>query len=481
MQKRSPTPKNAKAGGYHVRADGTTVFKKKNIPSKSKGEKENHFRPPQQVNKTKKKVSYRSKLERNKQIVLADSDAKSGLDLFCYTKCDNTSPLQVKRARGLVFKGDSLILKTFPYTDEYSLGDMEAMTRFVKPIFNDPELLKETRFFRSYEGSLVRVFCFGGGWYLSTHRKLDAFKSKWSSSASFGQMFIDALREEYWLHGQSDEQVKDFFFSKLDPLKSYMFLVLPNKENRVVCKAPEKPTVYHVGTYENFPSDVFSLDEEIIIPHPEEYNFQTFEELENEMRKVDPDEYQGIIIFGAKRQLIKILEPRYFYLFDLRGNEQSIKFRYLQIRSDGDKWKDFGELYPEHIPDFKDYDQALENIARDIYTAYVRRYIKKEKIVVPQEEFQVMKKCQQWYQENTKKNKVSLKTVTEAMEYENPTSLNRMIKRLKLEERQSTREEITGSVGAEETEEIEITLEENEPVPILSLDDYPVLGQSPGG
>jgi hypothetical protein len=438
QQQKTPVNKKniSRNGNYFIRNNGTS------FPAKNRNmtDKDIHYRPVDPNKPKDKKISYRSKLEKNNKIVLADKDVESGLDLFCYTKCDNSSPLQVKRARGLVFHGNELVLKTFPYTDEYSVNDQESIKLIIKPIFEDPELLKNTRFFKSYEGSLVRVFNFKGKWYVTTHRKLDAFKSKWASTVSFGEIFLEGLKEIFSQQDETREEVFDKFFKRLDPSKSYMFLVLSNEQNRIVCDASTVPTVYHVGTYENFPSKVFSLDEDVGIPKPEEFKFTTLDEMIKEIEDMSPSKNQGIIIFSTTFQQIKILNSEYFYLFNLRGNEPSIKFRYLQIRTDFDRCKDFCSLYSTHDSDFKNYESILEKISKDIYNAYVKRYIKKEKVVVPTEEFQVMRKCQAWYFEDPRKNKVTDKIILEALDYENPICLNKMIKRLLLEEKKTKKD-----------------------------------------
>ena len=41
-------------------------------------------------------------------------------------------------------------------------------------------------FFNSYEGTLIRMFNFDDKWYVTTHRKLDAFRSKWAGKTSYG-------------------------------------------------------------------------------------------------------------------------------------------------------------------------------------------------------------------------------------------------------------------------------------------------------
>ena len=37
------------------------------------------------------------------------------------------------------------------------------------------------------------------------------------------------------------------FINSLDQSKQYMFLILNNYDNRIVCQAPENPVTYHVG------------------------------------------------------------------------------------------------------------------------------------------------------------------------------------------------------------------------------------------
>ena len=53
------------------------------------------------------------------KIRLVDSDEETGLDLFCYNRCFNDEDNFVKQCRGLVYHGDTLVLKAFSYTDEY--------------------------------------------------------------------------------------------------------------------------------------------------------------------------------------------------------------------------------------------------------------------------------------------------------------------------------------------------------------------------
>src|SRR3989344_6298936 len=124
-----------------------------------------------------------------KLVSVADSDEKHNLQMYCYLKCSNTDSDLLKQCRGVVFNDKTLVMKAFPYTVDYNHTELslieETMVDFSK-----------FSFFDSYEGTLLRVFNFNGTWFLSTHRKLNAFRSKWSSKESYGTLFVKALDAE---------------------------------------------------------------------------------------------------------------------------------------------------------------------------------------------------------------------------------------------------------------------------------------------
>ncbi|NDG32425.1 hypothetical protein EB118_20415, partial [bacterium] len=58
---------------------------------------------------------------------------------------------------------------------------------------NIVSIFDKCSFYDSYEGALIRMFYYKNKWYLSTNRKLDAYRSKWASKESFGSYFFKAL------------------------------------------------------------------------------------------------------------------------------------------------------------------------------------------------------------------------------------------------------------------------------------------------
>ena len=208
-----------------------------------------------------------------------DSD-DNGLDLFSYINCKNSDPDFIKKCHGVVFKDDKLILNSFPYTTEYTFQNNK--TEIIEKIEED---FDKCVFYDAYEACLIRIFYFNNKWYISTNKKLNALKSNWSSKKSFGMFFIDALIYNM----ETNNEFRNILFSKekiiceknildvfcesmLDKNNQYMFLLLNNYENRIVCDPPENPTFYHVGTFINGELNM-EKDDSLPISFPERLKF----------------------------------------------------------------------------------------------------------------------------------------------------------------------------------------------------------------
>lgn len=359
------------------------------------------------------------------QIRLTDVDETTNLEQFCYVDCNNDSPAELKNCRGVVFDGENLVLQAFPYTTEYTTDSSELKDIDVS----------QYRFFDAYEGALLRIFNHYGKWFLTTHRKLNAFKSRWASKESYGLHFKRALGAEMFRNNNLKAALKrspniiQNLYDILNSSKQYMFLVLNNKDNRIVCLPPENPQLYHVGTFVNGKLD---LDEKIPISKPTEHKFKNLEELQQYVNNIDYTQLQGVIGFGPNNSQLKVFHPEYSRLFKLRGNEPSVRFRYLQVRLDEKTTDQLYELYPEFSEDFDYYEYALSEIAKFIYHSYVQRYIHKAYVNVPQNEYRVMRMCHEWHCQDRPNNKISLDKVVEIMDQQSPTSLNHMIRRWRL-------------------------------------------------
>lgn len=372
----------------------------------------------------------RSNIEKlSNNIYISDSDDK--LEMFCYVNCCDTDSDIIKESRGVVFNGNDIVMKAFPYTIEVSHTDTAAISANITNF-------SEWNFYESHEGALIRMFNFNGKWYVSTHRKLNAFRSKWSSRESFGASFKNAL----WSQEDNNpnfavrlpeegDNILDRFQSTLDISKQYMFLIRNTIDNRIVCDAPLLPTLYHVGTFVE--GGKLSMTEDIGIQYPKKLNFNSITELQDFVDFSNYKNIQGVICFHSSNKQVKILNKDYLDLFKARGNEPSIKFRYLQVRTNIKYVDMLYHLYPEMKPIFEEYENTIGDISRSIYRAYVLRFIKKKYVTVPKEEFAVIRECHSWHLSDRTTNKVSLNIVTQYINQQSPTNINHMIRRFRLE------------------------------------------------
>ena len=360
---------------------------------------------------------------------LVDTDEENKLDMFCYVKCNETDNDLLKQCRGVVFNGTDLVMKAFPYTNEYNHNEYKEVST-VLGNFND------WSFYEAHEGALVRMFNFNGKWFVSTHRKLNAFRSKWASRESFGTSFKNGLtaametNPEFKASLPEGDNILDRFQSTLDVTKQYMFLIRNTKDNRIVCSAPPDPTVYHVGTFVN---GVLLMTEDVHLPKPERVKVLDINELLSFVDRISYKDYQGVIGFTSDNRQIKILHKDYQDLFRARGNEPSIKFRYLQVRMNRKFVNMLYHLYPEMTETFDEYENTLYDISRSIYRAYVQRFIKKRYVTVPREEFAIIRECHTWHLTNRTENRISINDMIRVLNQQSPTHLNHMIRRFKLE------------------------------------------------
>lgn len=367
---------------------------------------------------------------------LVDKDVDTGLDLFCYSKCDKNSSAIVQQYRGLVFHGNDLVVKNFPYNPEYGTNDLEEISSIIQDNFS------KCRFCDAYEGTCLRMFYYGDKWYLASNRKLDAYRSRWGSRKSFGEIFQDSLfqlrtqdPEKYsYLPDTNSEELVTAFQKCLDKTRQYMFFLTTTNENRIVCKGSDVPFLFHVGTFYN---GELLLDEDLGIPRPNSHSFQNIDELISHVQNVEPMYTPGIIVFLPGNKQIKVYNEGYRYFSSVRGNEASIKFRYLQVRMDNFLGKDICSLYPEYQAVFDEYENLIYRAAKNIYDAYINRFIKKIYTVVSKDEYQVLKRCHEWHVADRTSNKIHLDKVISIVNSLNPTIVNHMIRHLKLEASQT--------------------------------------------
>jgi hypothetical protein len=364
-----------------------------------------------------------------------DQDDTYKLELYTYTTCDESSDQSVKQSRGVVVNtvDDSVVLRSFNYTPEFN----EYQIDLIQPHLSD-ELVRKSLFYDSHEGALLRAFYFMDKWFLSTHRKLDAFKSKWASNETFGEIFEKSLYEEVKVN---EDLARKFdnnytnltpkFLSTLDKRYQYMFLVRNTEENRIVNFPPLKPTLYHVGT---FIDGRVSMGIDCGVSKPAVHKFTSLNDVCAYVHEnVNVQYTQGVIAFTPNNTQIKIVNKEYQEMVYVRGFEPSIKFRYLQIRMDRYIREKLYLLYPDMESTFNEIENTIYDIALYLYRSYVARFIKREHITLPKFEYKLMELCHSWHMEDRATNKVSVNKIIDILNNQSPSNLNHMIRRFKMD------------------------------------------------
>lgn len=329
---------------------------------------------------------------------ISKTDDDGSLQVYSYNYCDNKSTNDLKKCRGLVFNGDNLVFNSLGFTPEYNESDQQTLS-------NDS--LENYKFFPSEEGTLIRVFYYNK-WYVSTHRKLDAFNSRWGSQKSFGEIFVDSLKTVGY---ENLEKLTD----KLNKNSMYLFFIRNTLQNKVVSNPPleNENQVYFVGIVNN---SGFSLScSDLDFPSQESLQFENWEQVFEYVRQVDPRNKQGVLAFykdtSGDLSQFKIVNSTYQLMTQVRGNEPNLSLRYLQVRSNPIFSKMIYELYPEKVNSFIQIENLIIKIAKTIHTSYVSRFVNKNYTVVSQEEYVIVKECHGWHIQDRKNNKVTLSQV----------------------------------------------------------------------
>lgn len=363
-------------------------------------------------------LAHRTEPESVKKI---DQDDTYNLELYIDTNCEQSN---TKRIKNVIFNTieNSEVFRSFTYPqfNEYQID-------LIQPHLSD-EVVRKSLFYDSHEGTLLGAFYFNDKWFLTTHMKLDAFKSRLTSNISIGDIFEKALAEEVKENVELSTNTNEFL-STLDKRYQYMFLLRNIEENRIVNYPPPMPTVYHVGTIVN---GVLSMGVDCGIRKPKQYRFTSLNDVCAYVHEnVNVKYTQGIVAYTPDNTQIKIVNKEYQEMCYVRGVEPSIKFRYLQIRMERYIRERLYLLYPNMESTFNEIENTLYDIALYLYRAYVARFIKREHITLPKFEYKLMELCHSWHMENRAENKVSVNKIIDILNNQSPSNLNHMIRRFK--------------------------------------------------
>jgi len=91
-----------------------------------------------------------------------------------------------------------------------------------------------------------------------------------------------------------------------------------------------------------------------------------------------PYEIMGVVIKNNLGERYKFRNPNYEHVRRLRGNQPKLQYQYLSLRQCG-KVAEYLQYYREHKKSFNDFRNAIHDYTNELFSNYIRCYIKKEK------------------------------------------------------------------------------------------------------
>lgn len=311
--------------------------------------------------------------------------------------------------KGLITDKEGVVIcHTSVHTYEYSIDNVPDID------FENATILT------AEEGTLLRVFYYKK-WYVSTHKKLDSYTSRWGCKYSFRRLFNHALEEIF-----NNTDLESVFFDKLDKSKVYTFLLRNNTSNRIVCDSPSnsEAKIYFTGMYnkgnnsDKIPIPIFS-DWNLPIISVEQHYIKTREQVINVLRNMDYHKVQGLLIFTPDI-VFKIMCDKYLLFRKVRDNCSNMLFRYAQLRqTDKEMCNTLVSMFPTYSMDFSQFENTLQKIAFYITVQYLNRYVRKKYASVTPLQYKITKKLREWYIQDTINHRITPKVTLDFINNEN--------------------------------------------------------------
>ena len=353
-------------------------------------------------------------------------DQTEELTLLHYQGVNEETDTSIKQTRGHILNEEKeVVCSSYGYTQEYTVEQRDLFESLLGDVTT-------CSFFRAEEGTLLRLFFYDNQWYLSTFKRINAFESRWSSSKTFGELFLDALT--YFFKDGNGKNTLQFeqgdvfnvFCNTLDRTLVYTFLLRTNEQTKIVCRPPMHPTVFFSGCFKD---GVRLLENKTSLMMPEALTFTTVDELCEYITTVDPEEHQGVIAMLPDQTTLKIVHPLNMTYKTIRGSEPDIEQAYLRVRSTEDRGR-FLMLFPQINTDF--IELKLENMVKYLHRMYIRRFIKKLYTILHPTLFFIMRKAHTWHTLDRATNIVTLDRMKSLVEEQSSSSLYRMYQEFNL-------------------------------------------------
>ena len=175
--------------------------------------------------------------------------------------------------------------------------------------------------------------------------------------------------------------------------KKYVYsFVIQHPRNRIV-KIIKNMSLYLVDVYhidDNKTIHVVPINKDLeqfglnsnIVSLVDSRPIQNDEDLKNCIESMasmnTPYDIVGIVIKNNQGERYKFRNPNYEHVRKLRGNQPKLQYQYLSLRQTG-QVSEYLQYYNEHNKVFNDFRNIIHDYTNELFSNYIRCYIKKEK------------------------------------------------------------------------------------------------------
>jgi len=239
------------------------------------------------------------------------------------------------------------------------------------------------------EGTMINAFWdstigLSGSWEISTRNTVGATSSffKGANKKTFRDMFLEAAKESNLV---LEHLNKEFCYS----------FVLQHPDNRIVVPF-KRPTLYLVALY-----SIQSVDGNIVvyshsiedvkqfnwgpanIQFPKIYQWNNYTELIEKYASMNTSyDILGFVVYNkATGERMKVRNPVYEQVRNLRGNQPKLQYQYLCLRKEG-RVSDFLKFYPENKKEFSSFRDQIHLFTNTLLSNYLSCYVKKERPLI---------------------------------------------------------------------------------------------------
>lgn len=223
----------------------------------------------------------------------------------------------------------------------------------------------------SVEGTLIRVFYYGGEFRVATKKCIDANKSRWGSRRSFGELFKEAVQNTHFRNFQFENN-KVYFFNLRHPDNGVVF-----KNNKIGLDLLEVFRIEDNRIY--LDSSEFKCDYKV-------NNIDTYVEMMEYMnsRTIENMRFQGLIVYHKNAPYIKqrIQFPLYTKSRQVFGNESSLFVKFLGMRENKEKMAEYIKYFPGSKVELINYETEFLAFIDNIHKLYLDVKVFKKEVSI---------------------------------------------------------------------------------------------------